>query len=61
MRLVVVCGSPFIAHYFTLTHSRLTNIVFCTSVVLAVALMLFSLLTATVAPLQSLNPAWSGL
>ena len=61
MRLVVVCGSPFIAHYFTLTHSRLTNIVFCTSVVLAVALMLFSLLIATVAPLQSLNPAWSGL
>lgn len=61
MRLVIVSGSPFVAHYFTLTHSRFTNIMFCVALVLTLVLMLFNLLTMLVEPLSYLNPTWSGL
>jgi len=61
MRFVVATASPFIAHYFTLTHTRLSNIVFCVSVVLVLLLTAFNLLTMTIAILSPLNSTWSGL
>ena len=38
MRIVFVCASPLIAHYMSLTGSRLTNIVFMVATALALAI-----------------------
>lgn len=46
MRLLLLFASPLIAHYFTLTNSRLTNIVFITSTLVSVAITAYNLWTA---------------
>lgn len=45
MRLAIVCVSPLVAHFFTLTRTRLTNILFLLAVLVAVALTAYSLIT----------------
>ena len=43
MRLLIVVSSPLVAHFFTFTHSRVTNVFFIVCVILAVALTVLSL------------------
>ena len=43
MRLIIVLSSPVIAHYMTLTSSRITNILFFVITVLAVVIAIFNL------------------
>jgi len=43
IRLLMVVSSPLVAHFFTFTHSRVTNMTFIACVILAVALTVFSL------------------
>ena len=44
LRLLILYACPFVAHFFTLTNSRLTNIVFLVSVVLSVLITVLNLL-----------------
>ena len=44
MRLTIVSVSPLVAHYFTFTRTRLTNILFLLAVLVTTALTVYSLL-----------------
>ncbi len=62
MRIVILCFSPFIAHYFSLTKSKLTNTVFISSMVLALVLTIINLYPELLSPLNELiAPLWNGL
>ena len=39
IRIIIICVSPFVAHYFTLTSSRITNIIFIISFVLTAVVL----------------------
>lgn len=43
MRFAVICASPLIAHFLTLTSSRITNIVFFTSMGICIAITALNL------------------
>lgn len=62
MRIIIICASPFIAHFFALTHSKFTNYLFIASCVVAVILTLsalyFSQLSSITDPALRL---WNGL
>ena len=62
MRIIIVTASPLIAHFFTFTHSRATNMMFCTSCVLALILMVFNLIVMLTPDLLHVIPLspWSG-
>lgn len=53
MRMLIVFVSPIIAHFFTLTHSRVTNVVFIATMVLALLITVFSLAAPLIA-------SWTG-
>lgn len=62
IRIIVICVSPFVAHFFTLTSSRLTNIIFIVSIVLVAAVMGFNLYEFLSVPNTEVSPTpWSGL
>lgn len=62
MRLIIVCASPLIAHFFVHTSTRFTNIVFCTSGVLVVLLTIANLLAPYWSAIHSLLlSSWNGL
>ena len=43
IRFLILCVSPLIAHFLSLTYTRITNIAFCTICVVAFLLTLFNL------------------
>ncbi|MBR6121119.1 MAG: hypothetical protein IKQ05_01850 [Prevotella sp.] len=62
MRIIVVCANPFIAHLFTLTHTRITNILFCTTAVLTLLLTAFCLFMPEWSSLNNMfSTLWNGL
>lgn len=44
LRIIIICASPLIAHFFTFTHSRFTNVLFIVSLILTAALILWNAL-----------------
>ncbi len=61
MRFVIVCSSPFIAHYFSLTQAKGTNILFIISTIVALLLIVLNLFPGLQAYLYNLTlPLWSG-
>ena len=62
MRIALICVSPFVAHFFTLTHSRITNLTFIASCILTVAVIAFNLYES-VSSVRVVPPvtSWSGL
>ena len=50
MRLAIVCVSPLVAHFFTFTRTRLTNILFLLAVLIVVALTIYSLISHSPSP-----------
>ena len=53
LRMLIVTASPIIAHFLTLTHSKVTNVVFIASMVLALLITMFNLV-------QPLIASWTG-
>jgi len=43
LRILILCASPLVAHFFVLTHSRVTNVTFMVVLVLTLVLQLFNL------------------
>lgn len=44
LRIIIICASPLIAHFFTFTHSRFTNVLFIVSLTLVTVLILWNAL-----------------
>ena len=42
IRIVLICASPYIAHFFTVTHSEIVNYLFFGTMVLIVTLAMIS-------------------
>jgi hypothetical protein len=62
MRIIIVCASPYVAHLLTLTHTRITNIMFWTVVTMALLLTIASLFMPDWGQVNNmLNYLWSGL
>lgn len=62
MRIIIICVSPYVAHFFTLTSSRVTNLVFIVSCILMIAIIglnLFELLSADF--IKTPVSPWNGL
>lgn len=59
--IIFVCASPLIAHFFTLTGTKTTNVLFIATIVITVVLTLGSLFpTATDTLVQLVSSLWSG-
>lgn len=52
IRMLIICASPFVAHYFTLTHTRHSNIFFIVISMLFVLVTILNLLTPLIPALQ---------
>ena len=62
MRILFLCVSPFAAHLFTLTHSRVTNVLFIITIVLTILIAFYNLLITDFTALSSgLQLLWNGL
>ena len=62
LRILIVCASPVIAHFFTFSSSRFTNILFVTAVILCVLLTCINLYDSLFGILvQLLTDTWTGL
>ena len=62
MRILFLCVSPFVAHLFTLTHTRATNVLFIVTIVLTILVALYNLLSKDLSSLSSGLPLlWNGL
>lgn len=62
MRIIIVCASPLVAHFFTLTNSRFSNGLFCAATALAALLTVLSLLEPHWQTIvDTLTALWTGL
>jgi hypothetical protein len=62
MRIILITGSPLVAHFFTLTNMRLTNIFFVVSCLLAVVLTMLNLYTPLIVSTgRAAVCLWNGL
>ena len=62
MRIIIVCASPLIAHLFTLTNSRFSNVLFCVATAMAALLTVLSLLEPHWQTIvDTLTALWTGL
>lgn len=43
LRILIICASPFVAHFFTLTSSKFTNILFFLTIAIVLALSILNL------------------
>ena len=43
LHILIICASPFIAHFFTLTSSKLTNILFLLTIAIVIVLSLLNI------------------
>lgn len=62
LRVGIICSSPIIAHFFTHTHSRITNILFLLSILFCVLLMYANLDESLLEYLTAyFSTLWNGL
>ena len=62
MQIIIVCASPIIAHFFAHTNTRVSNIFFTTSLVLAAAITVLNILSLQWQQLTSTaTTLWNGL
>ena len=62
MRLIIICASPFVAHFFTLTNSRFSNFFFIITCIMTVLVTIINLYSS---PLSLISDGtgvlWNGL
>ena len=58
LRIMILCASPMVAHFFVLTHTRASNVTFFVVLVLLVLLEVCNLNSSLLSSIQGL---WSGL
>lgn len=62
MRIIIISVSPFVAHFFTLTSSRATNLIFIIGCVLLMAVIGINLYESISADyIETPTTSWSGL